>query len=489
MTDKKQIEDLISRLEKAQGPDRKLDGYDSGYIRANSGQITQDLLAILRPSGDRIERAINVVCNMDWQSSPENIVNALADADLLSVSGREEGLEEAARYHEQQARDHKEAEASALNSGNWVGGSRGLVIGVHERAAQIFRDKIKSPSSSTQGMATGSSIGSSESQIGEAGPTRISSPASSSTQAVGGGGRIKLSRAEVDRITEVATRFAKHRSETFELDLSRVEIVEGSSTPLAEDGRAIIAGIRQFGLAADGSDLRDLEALLSRSSTPLPAIAEGVREALAELIAAIDAGSIEMNSPEGGGHDNIPPRPWHEEWLHRAREALSASTAPIDGEALGEYLAKEAARRLNPRDEGTRYLGQAPVERQEDVVERVQKQIAMYLDQRGDGLSHEDLAERLALCLDRASLLRVPEAAPVLDGWKPIDENTPKDRFIVVYCPEDNSRWLAKWQEQRWHGVDEMGLSREGMGPQDVTGWRVTLWQEFAAAPKPTGRE
>lgn len=33
---------------------------------------------------DRIERAIDVVANMDWQSSPENIVRALAAAGLLS---------------------------------------------------------------------------------------------------------------------------------------------------------------------------------------------------------------------------------------------------------------------------------------------------------------------------------------------------------------------------------------------------------------------
>lgn len=32
------------------------------------------------------------------------------------------------------------------------------------------------------------------------------------------------------------------------------------------DPRVIIAGIRQFGLAADGSDLRELEAALSRLS-------------------------------------------------------------------------------------------------------------------------------------------------------------------------------------------------------------------------------
>jgi hypothetical protein len=68
--------------------------------------------------------------------------------------------------------------------------------------------------------------------------------------------------------------------------------------------------------------------------------------------------------------------------------------------------------------------------------------------------------------------------------WLPI-ESAPKDRFVFLYCPEDKSRWLAKWQEHRWHGVDELGLTREGMGPEDVTGWAVTHWQELPLAPNP----
>jgi hypothetical protein len=66
--------------------------------------------------------------------------------------------------------------------------------------------------------------------------------------------------------------------------------------------------------------------------------------------------------------------------------------------------------------------------------------------------------------------------------WSPI-ETAPKDRFILVWCPEDNSRWLAKWQGERWYGVDESGLTREGMGPEDVTGWKVEAWMEIPPAP------
>lgn len=67
-------------------------------------------------------------------------------------------------------------------------------------------------------------------------------------------------------------------------------------------------------------------------------------------------------------------------------------------------------------------------------------------------------------------------------GWHTI-ETAPHDKFIFLYCPEDNSRWLAKWQGGRWYGVDDIGLTREGMGPDDVTGWAVTHWQSLPSPP------
>ena len=63
-------------------------------------------------------------------------------------------------------------------------------------------------------------------------------------------------------------------------------------------------------------------------------------------------------------------------------------------------------------------------------------------------------------------------------------ESAPKDRFILVYCPEDDSRWLAKWQGDQWHGVDELGLTRSAGGPDYVTGWKVTHWMPLPQAPK-----
>lgn len=69
--------------------------------------------------------------------------------------------------------------------------------------------------------------------------------------------------------------------------------------------------------------------------------------------------------------------------------------------------------------------------------------------------------------------------------WQPID-SAPKYKFVFLFCKEDGSRWFAKWQEHRWHGVDDSGLSREGASagdPDVVTGWFVTHWQPLPAPP------
>lgn len=69
--------------------------------------------------------------------------------------------------------------------------------------------------------------------------------------------------------------------------------------------------------------------------------------------------------------------------------------------------------------------------------------------------------------------------------WHPMD-TAPKDRFILLYCSEDDSRWLASWQGQRWYGVDDQGLTREGHSlgdPEVVTGWAVVAWMPLPDAP------
>lgn len=70
--------------------------------------------------------------------------------------------------------------------------------------------------------------------------------------------------------------------------------------------------------------------------------------------------------------------------------------------------------------------------------------------------------------------------------WEPID-TAPKDRFILVYCPEDNSRWFVKWQGGEWSGSDcEHGFLRRGQSindPDYVTGWFVTRWTDIPPPP------
>lgn len=82
----------------------------------------------------------------------------------------------------------------------------------------------------------------------------------------------------------------------------------------------------------------------------------------------------------------------------------------------------------------------------------------------------------------RRSALSQPTDA----GWRAMD-SAPKDRFILLWCAEDNSRWLAKWQGGRWYGVDDQGLTREGHAAGDpgvVTGWAVNGWRPLPASPR-----
>lgn len=66
----------------------------------------------------------------------------------------------------------------------------------------------------------------------------------------------------------------------------------------------------------------DVEIECLAEITRLRSESEALRNLLAEIVKAHGTGNLEMNSPEIGGHDDIPLHPWHEEWLHHARAAL-----------------------------------------------------------------------------------------------------------------------------------------------------------------------
>lgn len=73
------------------------------------------------------------------------------------------------------------------------------------------------------------------------------------------------------------------------------------------------------------------------------------------------------------------------------------------------------------------------------------------------------------------------------DAWNNDMLAAPRDKFILIWCPEDCSRWIAKWQRGEWFGVDDCGLSRSGgyhAGSDRVTGWEITHWQTLPERPE-----
>lgn len=82
---------------------------------------------------------------------------------------------------------------------------------------------------------------------------------------------------------------------------------------------------------------------------------------------------------------------------------------------------------------------------------------------------------------------KAAEAAAAVPPWQSMD-TAPKDRFVILWREEDGSRWWAKWQGERWFGVDDLGLNRIGAsaGDPDVhTGWFVNAWTPI---PERAGR-
>lgn len=110
----------------------------------------------------------------------------------------------------------------------------------------------------------------------------------------------------------------------------------------ASDPRVIIAGIRQFGLASDGSDLRDLEAALVRLSSPTGAGREaGVQK---EHFSRLSGGDV-AHIPDGYSAP-LDHRTTRE--MMRDRDALRAQQAPALEDSV-KLAVKMANLKLGPR--------------------------------------------------------------------------------------------------------------------------------------------
>lgn len=126
-----------------------------------------------------------------------------------------------------------------------------------------------------------------------------------------------------------------------------------------------------------------------------------------------------------------------------------------------------------------------------DDFDLIPKDKPDWLDKRGQFQGrYRDLNEPKQndyIEMSRAALTAA--LADCVVGWLPI-ETAPRDgTFIILYCPEDGSRWWASWQGGwSWFGSDEYGLRREGHSlgnPNVVTGWFVSHWQPLPAPPAP----
>lgn len=64
--------------------------------------------------------------------------------------------------------------------------------------------------------------------------------------------------------------------------------------------------------------------------------------------------------------------------------------------------------------------------------------------------------------------------------WQPI-ETAPKDKYVLLFCWEDKSIWLGKWQGRHdnaeWYGVDDEGLTRSS------SHYAVTHWMPLPEPP------
>lgn len=87
--------------------------------------------------------------------------------------------------------------------------------------------------------------------------------------------------------------------------------------------RTVLEGIREPSEAARdaGADAMTTADMALKALQAQADEIKRLRTVLADFIRAYDNVAVELNSPDIGG-DDIPLRPWHEEWLSHARAAL-----------------------------------------------------------------------------------------------------------------------------------------------------------------------
>lgn len=85
---------------------------------------------------------------------------------------------------------------------------------------------------------------------------------------------------------------------------------------------------------------------------------------------------------------------------------------------------------------------------------------------------------------DMRFLRRRLEEARAQQKWQPI-ETAPKgmgdEEFILMWLPDDASRWIARWQGDGWFGIDEYGLRRDSVAERR----EPTHWQPLPQPPAP----
>lgn len=129
------------------------------------------------------------------------------------------------------------------------------------------------------------------------------------------------SMAHMDPATYVKFRDLQDRADAAEARLSRIAgIIEHVDRLRIESDEPSISTVEKMA-QAELSEIYEAATLDRPVVDPLQMEAT---QKLIEIVGAVDSGNLEMNSTEiDVGDPDIPPHPWHEEWLHLVRALLA----------------------------------------------------------------------------------------------------------------------------------------------------------------------